>query len=204
MTEQRPQPAYLPWPDEDNPEWVLVFWFQRLGDRTELVGFEMKSVRTHFPEGEAIWRDREFFDPDAHAPDEDVAPIHPKPLGSATLREAAKTGLAQEALGRWRATDAHLDDAVAAGRLKKNLYAMHRDVMGTEDESEPVRRWTAKDFELVARLYRQALAEPGPKRTNVLVAQWLSEHKGQEVTRKTAERLIYRARHEFHTIGEDE
>lgn len=178
---------------------VLVFWFAKVAEVTELLGFEMKSARTHLGNDEAGLREHDIFEDPAR-----YGGRGPRPLRATDLRSIHLTSLAQDLISGFRDMDAYVDALVEAGILAANRFADVRDQMGNPDEeSQRVRRWSAKDFHLVADLYREA-RERGYRATNVWVAERLTDARGETVTRKQAERLIYRARHEFGTLGKDE
>lgn len=200
MSELRPHPMHVLWPDDSAPEWVLVFWFDKVDGTTELVGFEMKSARTHYGDSEAGARERELFED----PLEEYGEVRPKPLRATDLRGVPLTSIAQDLISEFRAFDGHLDSLVDAGLLAANHFHWFREQMGEPHETgERKHRWSPRDFETVAQLYREA-RERGVRATNVWVAERLTDARGETVTRKQAERLIYRARHEFETLGKDE
>lgn len=203
-----PYPVHTYWPADEPPKWVLVFWFQKLDGRTELVGFEMKSVRTHFGDDDKAGRaERAMFElPGVEG--FDYPEIEPRPLRAETLK---KVRLDDE---RYRALR---DERETIGPVLDRLAELHdanvepraawREAVGADEDTGRTvgrpRTYGPEHFQLVADLYRRAY-ELGIRRTNVWIAEQMTEVLGEPVTRKQVERWVYRARHEFHTLGEED
>lgn len=188
-----PVPVYSFWP-RDNPKWVQVFWFQKTEGRTELVGFEMKSAPTS--QAEAVG----YFDPESEYPT-----VTPRPLRSSDLDAVRLDTERHRALTIARDIGSLLAHETEVPPLDV-AHDAYREVVGEGEAARTPgrpRRFRKEHFEIVAEEYRKAKAG-GYRKTNQRVADRMSERMGETVTRKQAERWVYRARHEFHTLGEDE
>lgn len=179
------------WPDEHEGPWLLVFSFLELNQRSECVGFEIRS-----------------FVKDVEGQQAPVAPGPIKPLTTTTLRQVSFDSLAQQARKNGSAFVPHSfynllsQLGLESAGVEKLLNEAEARATGAADTGRPPGRpksYEQDHFGEVAEVYLQA------DRMGLPATRAVQEHFARkwddEVSRSQAAKWVYRARHEYGFLG---